>query len=160
MKRTDLVKAHNDAHTQFTYFMLGAAGASIGYALTKLDGQQSSYWLIPGGVALLLWMISFFSGCMMITWGLKAMKDDWFLASLYEKFEKQAPGYIPLELEALQAKVTSEAKRKTGIAGIFKKIQVWTLYGGVFAFIVWRAVEMFRPHADSRPWCFVPGFSI
>lgn len=159
MNRTDIVKIHNDGHTQFTYFMAGAAGASIGYSLSKLDGQPPSYWLLPGAVALLLWMISFFSGCMMITWGLRALKTDWMLADLNDQLAKANPMFVTNEVRALREKITKDGSHKQKIAGLFKTAQVWTLYAGVIAFVVWRAIEMFRPHVDTRPWCFVPGFS-
>jgi len=159
MKRTDIVKIHNDGHTQFTYFMAGAAGASIGYSLSKLDGQPLSYWLLPGAAALLLWMISFFSGCMMITWGLKALKADWMVADLNDQLRRVNALFVTEEVKALRDRLRKDGSRKSKIAGRFRKLQVWTLYLGVLMFVIWRGIEMFRPHTDTHPWCFVPGFS-
>lgn len=159
MNRSDFSKAHNDGQIQYTYFMAGVAGASIGYVLTKLDGQSPTYWLLPGALALLFWVISFFCGCMMITWGLRALRDEWFAAAIQDSLSKTTM-FVDHDSIRVHAEITKAATRRNQVAATFRKVQIWSLYAGVVMFIVWRAIEMFRPHADTRPWCFVPGFSI
>ncbi|WOD14058.1 hypothetical protein [Paraburkholderia kirstenboschensis] len=43
----ELWKRHHDGQDKYTYFLLAAAGAAIGYALQKADGDKLSMWLIP-----------------------------------------------------------------------------------------------------------------
>jgi len=48
---------------KYIYFMLAAAASAIAYALTRAQDRLLSLFLIPWGVALLLWGLSFYFGC-------------------------------------------------------------------------------------------------
>ncbi|AWH29599.1 hypothetical protein C1931_12135 [Stenotrophomonas sp. YAU14A_MKIMI4_1] len=57
-----LHQQHHDAAIKFSYFLLTATGASIGFAVQKLDGQSFTF----AGITLLAgtgaWLLSFLCG--------------------------------------------------------------------------------------------------
>lgn len=59
----DLHKAHSQAQEKYTYFLLAAAGAAIGFAVQKTEGLPLSWWLLPVGIATVIWGASFYCGC-------------------------------------------------------------------------------------------------
>lgn len=60
---SDLHKAHQAAQEKYTYFLLAAAGAAIGFAIQKTEGLTLSWWLLPVALATICWGISFHFGC-------------------------------------------------------------------------------------------------
>lgn len=61
-KTTELSKRHFEAVDKYVYFLLAAAGASIGFAVQKVENRQFTYSLIPLGISVLCWGISFYFG--------------------------------------------------------------------------------------------------
>lgn len=159
MNSNEIAKAYNDGSSQFTYFLAAAAGAGIGYALTKLDGQLWSPRMVLGLAALGLWLLSFFSGCMLITWGLKVLTSNHIFVSLQEGSHPKQPS-TKVELQVALDVTTKAMERKVTIAKWFKTSQVWSLYLGVLVFTAWRLFEMFSPNTGSLLSCALSGFSI
>lgn len=52
---------------KYTYFLLAAAGAAIGLALTQTKGLSLNWSQFPLGLAVLNWGLSFFFGCRQLT---------------------------------------------------------------------------------------------
>jgi hypothetical protein len=60
----DLHKLHQAAQQQYTYFILAAAGASIGFTLQNAQGVPLNLSLVFLGEAVISWGLSFFFGCL------------------------------------------------------------------------------------------------
>lgn len=59
----EMWKAHRAAQEKFTYFMLAASGACIGFALTQTKDLRLNCDMAWLGAALLAWAGSFYLGC-------------------------------------------------------------------------------------------------
>src|SRR4051812_14800739 len=59
----ELYKLHRQGQDKFVYFLLAAAGAAIGFALTQTNGKALSLSQLPLGLAGCCWAGSFVYGC-------------------------------------------------------------------------------------------------
>ena len=59
----ELYRVHRAAQEKYTYFLLAAAGAAIGFAVTQSQTAAFEWPQLPLGLAVLLWALSFFFGC-------------------------------------------------------------------------------------------------
>ena len=53
---------------KYAYFMLAASASAVAYALNRAQDRSLSTILIPWGLALFLWCLSFFFGCLHLTY--------------------------------------------------------------------------------------------
>ncbi len=59
----EMHKQHRMGQDKYTYFILAVAAAGIAFSIEKTTGQKLSWSMLPLGVAVILWAISFFFGC-------------------------------------------------------------------------------------------------
>lgn len=62
-KEVELWRTHGTMKEKQTYFLMAAAGACIGFALTQSKDMALSTMMAPLGAALFLWAVSFLLGC-------------------------------------------------------------------------------------------------
>lgn len=48
---------------RFAFFFLAASGSAIGLALAKTDQGPPAVWMMPVGLAVVCWGVSFYLGC-------------------------------------------------------------------------------------------------
>ena len=138
-----LHKAHSDSQDKYTYFLLAASGAAIGFAVQKTDGQALSWWLLPVAVATLLWAVSFYFGCKNIDWVQRSMSANFNLLQLTQGTHPSQPPH-PQLLEAAVSGVTGALQGNVERAGFYARWQFRSLISGAVCFICWRVVEMVR----------------
>ena len=138
-----LHKAHSDSQDKYTYFLLAAAGAAIGFAVQKTEGQPLSWWLSPVAAATLLWTASFYFGCKNIDWVQRSMSANFNLLQLKSGTHPNQPPH-PQILEAAISGVSKALQSNAERAGFYAKWQFGTLIAGAVCFIGWRVVEMAR----------------
>ena len=63
---------------KYSYFLLAAAGAAIGFALTQTQGKPLSWSQLPLALAVVCWGLSFYFGCYFI---------EHITSSLYANFD-------------------------------------------------------------------------
>ena len=138
-----LHKAHSDSQDKYTYFLLAASGAAIGFAVQKTDGQALSWWLLPVAAATLLWAISFYFGCMNIDWVQRSMSANFSLLQLKQGTHPNQPPHQQL-FEAAVSGVASALQGNMDRAGFYARWQFRSLIAGTVCFICWRVVEKGR----------------
>jgi hypothetical protein len=62
---------------RFAYFFLTASGSAIALAFLKTEGQVPACWMIPIGLAVLCWGISFYRGCEHVLHQRKVLLANW-----------------------------------------------------------------------------------
>ncbi|MCR6663809.1 MAG: hypothetical protein NVV60_11875 [Luteimonas sp.] len=139
----ELHRLHSDGQSKYTYFLLAAAGAAMGYALQKLDGLALSWDVSLGLIAVAFWLASFLCGCKRISWVHSSIYANYALLQLQHGLHPEQPPH-PQALQAAMAGTQSAIKRNAGTARIYYRLQFWLLALGVVAFIAWRIVEMWR----------------
>lgn len=138
-----LHKAHSDSQDKHTYFLLAAAGAAIGFAVQKTEGQPLTWWLLPVAAATLLWGVSFFLGCRYIDRVQAAMSANYHLLQLQAGVHREQPRDPTVQAAALTG--TSKAlQQNVDAAATYGRWQFLTLVAGAVLFIAWRVIEMWR----------------
>jgi hypothetical protein len=77
-----LLTQHAEAGLKYTYFMLTATGAGIGFAVQKLEGQSLD---LPGTLWLqgtALWLLGFLAGCLVLRSEIRMKKFNVYLVQL------------------------------------------------------------------------------
>lgn len=140
---SDIYKAHQTGQEKYTYFLLAAAGAAIGFAVQKTDGLRFSWWLLPVALATVCWVASFYSGCQNLVWVQSTMTRNMALLQLQNgTHPMQPPGgdYLNVAIDVTREGTHKDAGRAQGY-GIW---QFRLLVLGSVLFIAWRIAEMVR----------------
>ncbi|TFW28579.1 hypothetical protein [Massilia horti] len=140
---SDIYKAHQTGQEKYTYFLLAAAGAAIGFAVQKTEGLRFSWWLLPVGLATICWAASFYAGCQNLLWVQSTMFGNMALLQLQNgTHPEQPPGgdYLNAAIEGTRQALHGNA----GTAQSYGKWQFRYLVLGSVLFIAWRVAEMAR----------------
>jgi len=141
--RSSLYKAHQAGQEKYTYFLLAAAGAAVGFAVQKTEGMKLSWWLLPVAGAILSWGISFICGCKNIQWAHAAISSNATMLELYAGIHPRQPAYA--EETAVAIDITRASLASSGRwADFHGKWQMRLLVLGAVFFIAWRVGEMIR----------------
>jgi hypothetical protein len=133
---------------KYTYFLLTAAGAGIGFVFQKTEGADFSWWLTPIGVAALCWSASFCFGCISLRWAQYSTRYnyDFLLLEDYPESEQ-----IPeMRSPKMKAKTIRETKDNFHEAvhrsAVYSQYQFYLLVAGAICLMIWRITEMARIH--------------
>lgn len=138
----ELLKIHSESHSKYVYFLLGATGAALAYALQKIDGAAFTWWSAPAVAAIAFWLASFYCGCKRITLVQTAVYANYSLLQLRRgEHPKQPPDHL-LHI-ALNGTITS-MERTLNRAKLFFDLQFYFLAAGVLLFIAWRLLDMLK----------------
>lgn len=139
----ELYKQHQASQDKYTYFLLAAAGAAIGFAVQKTEGQLLSLWLLPVGLAIVCWGVSFYYGCKNIVWVQTAIYANSSLLQLKSGTHPQQPPHQQLADAAISG-VRNALETNVNKAQFFGIWQFRMLITGAVLFISWRILEMVR----------------
>ena len=122
---------------KFSYFLLAIDGATIAYVLTLLENKTLSWSMIPLGIALISWIVSFYCGFYrhINEISIFNMKFEIEYGSDRDFFNKD-------EFEKKASETATSFINKS-------KIQFYSLLWGYLAFIMWYLIEMIE-----RTWGF------
>jgi hypothetical protein len=138
-----LHKAHQAGQEKYTYFLLAAAGAAIGFAVQKTEGVKLSWWLLPVALATVSWAASFVFGCKTVEWVHAAISAIMALLQLRNGSHPQQPPHPQLVGAAIEG-VNSGIAKNIGKAFFYGIWQFRFLTLGAVFFIGWRIAEMVR----------------
>lgn len=143
---SELIFEAHKGQAQFAYFLLGAAGGAIAFAIHDTDGMSlaDTPWLL--GVAVTFWAISFALGC----FGLDARQDGLHSNAAYLRAFRNVsdqPSNSPVARAIKDAK-SAVAKDLNKPKRLFSW-QKWTLFGGALAYIGGHVLQMAAIPAKS-----------
>ncbi|MDP3799106.1 MAG: hypothetical protein Q8R06_18510 [Polaromonas sp.] len=140
---SDLHKAHQTGQQKYTYFLLAAAGAAVGFAVQKTEGLKLSLWLLPVALATVSWGASFFFGCRHLIWVQTTIYANFNLLQLTQGSHPEQPSH-PAGVEAAVRGVKSALENNGNKAQFYAVWQFRLLVTGAVFFIAWRVIEMAR----------------
>lgn len=140
---SSLYKAHQTGKEKYTYFLLAAAGAAIGFAVQKTEGLKMSWWLLPVALATASWAASFFFGCKNLSWVQSSIYANFNLLQLKQGSHPEQPPHPELVAAALSG-VTIALESNGKKAQFYGVWQFRLLVTGALLFIAWRVLEMWR----------------
>ena len=97
----ELYKQHRTGQDKYTYFLLAAAGAAIGFAIQKTEGLVLSWWLLPVAVATPCWVVSFYFGCKNLIWVQTTIYSNYNLLQLRRGVHPEQPPHPQLVQAAI-----------------------------------------------------------
>jgi len=139
----ELYTQHRSGQDKYTYFLLATAAAAIGFSVQKTEGLHLSWWLLPVGLAIVSWGISFFFGCKNITWVQTSIHANYNLLQLRRGVHPDQPPHPQLSeaaIRGVESALDSNAKNAQ-FHGVWQFRML--ILGAVF-FIAWRVIEMIR----------------
>ena len=60
--RLNLISEHSASVSKFTYFLMSASGAGLGFAITQVNSSEASWAMSMLFLAMMFWCVSFFAG--------------------------------------------------------------------------------------------------
>lgn len=138
--KAELYKAHQTGLEKYTYFLLAAAGAAIGFAVQKTEELKLSWWLLPVGLATLSWALSFMCGCKNIKFSNATLSAnmDYLEFQAGRHPDPSIPHHMYVQFSKENTLGHSKKAQRYG-AWQFR----FLILGAVF-FIAWRIAEMCR----------------
>jgi hypothetical protein len=104
---SDRVKAHQTGQEKYTYFLLAAAGAAIGFAVQKTVDLALSWGQLPVGLACLSWARSFYCGCRTLEWVQACLAANKAMIELSRGTHASQPGRPQVMEAAMQGVMTA-----------------------------------------------------
>lgn len=139
----EIQRAHREGQQGYTYFLLSAAGAAIGFAVVRTDDLAMSWWLVPVGLSTISWGLSFYCGCQNLVWVQSSLYANFNLLQLRRGSHPDQPPHPDLTSAAIAG--VSQALKQNGQSAQFYAVwQFRLLLLGAVLFIAWRVVEMAR----------------
>jgi hypothetical protein len=127
---------------QFTYFLLAAAGAAIGFSVQVTQGKALSYSHFLLGAAVLFWSASFYAGCRKLDTSHNiVVRNIKYLQICTDMARNLAEG----DAAAVKLKNTMQGDlQKDGEKSAkWANYQVGLFYTGGIAFVFWHVVQMY-----------------
>lgn len=139
---TTLYSAHRTAQDKYAYFILAAAGAAIGFAITRTGEMPLAWSQVPLALAIVAWGLSFFFGCRYIAYVQSTLYANSELLRVREGRHPLA-GINPQAIAAASAGITSAMESNNNRASFFADLQFNLLIGGGVLYVAWHVLEMY-----------------
>ena len=136
-----LSQAFNETQSKLSYFILGATGAGIGFAVQKLDGATFDWAGTVLLAATCFWLISLTVGLQALRCEVRGRKQNVYLQQIIEDNFPDQPA-DPEEKSKLRAKQDEAIDSAYWWAGVWTSIQLYMLVIGGVLLLGWRVLEM------------------
>ncbi len=135
--KLELYKGHKDAEEKYVYFLLAAAGAAIGFAITQTQSAQIGYTKVILLGAVILWGLSFYCGCNHIWESVNILQRNYQILRIREGSHPQFPN-DPRFVEAISADLETQSQK----SGRHSARQFKFLIAGAVLYVCWHVSEM------------------
>jgi hypothetical protein len=122
--------------------MLAAAGSAIAYALNRAEGMLLSCSLIPWGIALLLWGLSFYCGCRFLNFIGATLVANVELLRI-QRGEHPKTGTQPQLMSAASDGIRSAVEDNIERASRLGHLQFWFFIAGILSYVIWQLIVMY-----------------
>jgi uncharacterized membrane protein YeaQ/YmgE (transglycosylase-associated protein family) len=129
------------SQAQFIYFVLGAAGAAIGFAVHQTTGKPLTWIMAPIGAAVILWALSFFCGLVAIQRRQAAIFRNF-------NFHQTKAGALQISPHAHVILAEEFAEAEAELTKLSRKphawmaLQRWCLFLGALAYLTGHVMQM------------------
>ncbi len=131
-----------ESQNKYTYFLLAAVGAAIGFAITQTNGKSLNISQIPLAISLLLWAGSFYCGCKYLAYYTSALRAN---LGYFKIIKGQDPivGDHPQMIKAAEEGISSAFESNSNYGAFFWRWQFrFCVFGGI-SYILWCVLEMY-----------------
>ena len=138
----EVFKAHREAQEKYVYFLLAAAGAAIGLAVTRTSDTALAWAHVPLGLAVACWGISFFFGCQRVLHAHSVLALNLDLLDVQRGVHALTgsdPAMIAYAQEVIRESVEAQQNKVSQGA----RFQFYFLIAGAILFIAWHVLDMY-----------------
>src|SRR5690554_2121292 len=114
--------AHRTAQEKYTYFLLAAAGAAIGFAVTRTSDAPLAWSQVPLALAVSEWGLSFFFGCRHLNYVQSTLYANNELLRVQEGRHPLA-GTLPQAIAAASEGIRIAVEKNNNRASFFASLQ-------------------------------------
>jgi hypothetical protein len=141
-KLREVYRAHQEAQSKYTYFVLAAAGAGIGLAVNQTRDAAMGWLHAPLGAAVVAWGLSFYFGCRHLRCA------NSILTANIDLLRVQTGQYPwaeadPRERVAAESRMRADLQSQIHCAAQLAGRQFRYLVTGGVLYVVWHAWEMY-----------------
>ena len=129
------------AQDKYTYFLLAVVAAAVAYAIKLTTDSTLSFSMVPLGLAILGWGLSFFFGCKQLRYVSSTIYANYELLRVQRGEHPQAgsnPQFIAAASEGIRQAIESNSDKISS----FAKSQFRFLIAGSILFLDWHIIEM------------------
>jgi hypothetical protein len=137
----DLWQAHREHQQRYVYFLLAAAGAAIGFAVTQTRGAVLEWTQIPLAIGVLLWGVSFYLGCRNLTLTASLMDLNSALIRVH-RGEHDLAGRDPEGMAFGSQYLKERIEKDLNATGRAFRWQFYLLLAGAVFYVAWHVLEM------------------
>ena len=127
---------------KYTYFILAATIAAIGFTITQTQALKLQYSLIPLGISVLSWGLSFYFGC---------RNREYYNSTLYANYEllrvqngiHPEIGNHPQKIQAASEGIKQAIDSNSDKANNLGHLQMKAFVIGAFFYLIWHTLEMY-----------------
>lgn len=138
----EVYKQHRTTQDKYTYFLLAAAAAAIGFSLQQTAQSSLEWSMIPLGLAVLCWGMSFVCGCRHVRCIALTINYNMSLLTVEQGMHPSVPNdpkCIQTVAQTINDAIDSNSKK----AHRASTAQFHFLIGGALLFLVWHVTAMF-----------------
>jgi len=140
-KSIELHRQLRTVQDKYTYFLLAIAAAAVAYAIKLTTDSTLSFSMIPLGLAILGWGLSFFYGCRQLNYVSSTIYANYELIRV-QKGEHPEAGSNPQIIAAASEGIRQAIESNSDKVSFFAKLQFRFLIAGSTLFLAWHIIEM------------------
>lgn len=131
----------DEMRQKYIYFILTATGACIGFAVTQSRDAHFTLIILPLGLAMISWAMSFFCGCRGLFWKPAALMQNIEAVKASAGTSEFAGSHATLQKIAYDTfhKSYNKAIRKFSL---YMRLQFGLFIAGSILFLLWHVLEM------------------
>lgn len=138
----EVFRVLRESQSKYTYFLLAAAGAAIGFSLSQTKEVSLAWSQVPLGLAVLLWGVCFFCGCRHLAYVNSALYANAVLLKI-ESGQHPEVGNHPQRMQAASEGVRNAIEQNSESANRLGHWQFRSLVAGAVFYIIWHVLEMY-----------------
>jgi hypothetical protein len=138
----EVYRAHREGQSQYTYFILAAAGAGIGLAVNQTRDAAMAWTHIPLAAAVVVWGLSFFFGCCQLHYVNSILFQNVDLLEV-QTGQHRLVGNDPERIAFAENVLRDELRKKVDRAARYARWQFRCLVAGGVLYVSWHSWEMY-----------------
>lgn len=142
-EEVELFKVHRAGQEKYTYFLLAAAGAAIGFSVTQTNDDSLTWAHSVLFIAMACWAASFFCGCIHLQYVDSSLYGNMDLLKIkrggFSQIGIDTPLFQNVAIEGIESALVYNSNK----ASLYGKIQFNLIIFGAVFFLSWHIYEMY-----------------
>ena len=146
-REIEVYRQHRTTQEKYVYFLLAAVGAAIALSVNQTQREPLEWSQVPLGVAVLLWGLSFYSGCRHLAYVQSTLFANAAMLNV-ESGRHPEVGNHPQLIAAASEGIRVAMETNSNRAKRFANWQFRLLILGAISYLGWHVYEMWLRSAQ------------